>query len=139
MARMRSAAERDAILRTPPAPPPAGRSTEKLLPAGTSVRVTKLVNFRTDCAGRGWAEYRHGGYVYEAQRLTGGWVLTTFYRRADEGPAVSPVLAAIAKEHLGLETLETRKSDALDFSDQAVWSIRAALEAAYEAGKAVRS
>lgn len=41
---------------------------------------------------------------------------------------------AIAKEHLGLETLETRKSDRLDFSDQAVWSIKAALEAAWREG-----
>jgi len=44
-------------------------------------------------------------------------------------------LASIAAKHLGLETLETRNSDRLDFSDQAVWAIRAALEAAYEAGR----
>ena len=42
----------------------------------------------------------------------------------------------IAKELLGLDTIETRKSDRLDFSDQAVWQLRAALEAAYNAGKA---
>ena len=40
----------------------------------------------------------------------------------------------IAKEHLHLETLDTRRSDSLDFSDQAVWCIKAALEAAYAAG-----
>ena len=45
-------------------------------------------------------------------------------------------LGRIAKELLGLDTLETRKSDRLDFSDQAVWQLRAALEAAYNAGKA---
>ena len=45
-------------------------------------------------------------------------------------------LCRIAKELLGLDTLETRKSDRLDFSDQAVWQLRAALEAAYNAGKA---
>ena len=44
------------------------------------------------------------------------------------------VLLAIAKEHLYLETLETRSSDSLDFSDQSVWGIRAALEAAFKAG-----
>jgi hypothetical protein len=44
------------------------------------------------------------------------------------------VLAAIAKEHLHLETLETRRSDSLDFHDHAVWCIRAALEAAFLAG-----
>jgi hypothetical protein len=40
----------------------------------------------------------------------------------------------IAKDHLHLETLDTRRSDSLDFSDQAVWCIKAALEAAYDAG-----
>lgn len=44
------------------------------------------------------------------------------------------VLLAIAKEHLDLETLETRNGDSLDFSDQAVWGIRAALAAAFAAG-----
>lgn len=44
------------------------------------------------------------------------------------------MLTVIAAKHLNLTTLETRNSDGLDFSDQAVWSIKAALEAAYEAG-----
>jgi len=41
----------------------------------------------------------------------------------------------IAREILDLETLETRKSDSLDFHDMAVWEIRKALEAAYNAGR----
>ena len=41
----------------------------------------------------------------------------------------------IAREVLDLETLETRKMDSLDFHDLAVWEIRKALEAAYEAGR----
>jgi len=45
-------------------------------------------------------------------------------------------LLGIARETLHLETLDTRRSDGLDFSDQAVWQIKAALEAAYEAGRA---
>lgn len=40
----------------------------------------------------------------------------------------------IAKEHLNMETLETRNSDSLDFYDVSVWGIAAALEAAYQAG-----
>ena len=40
----------------------------------------------------------------------------------------------IAKEYLRIETLETRRSDSLDFHDVSVWSVRAALEAAYKAG-----
>ncbi|MDP3652029.1 MAG: hypothetical protein Q8R67_10135 [Rhodoferax sp.] len=45
------------------------------------------------------------------------------------------ILEQIARKHLGLETLEERKSDRLDFHDLAVWSIEAALKAAFEAGR----
>jgi hypothetical protein len=47
-------------------------------------------------------------------------------------------LDKIATAILGMETLETRHSDRLDFHDTAVWSIKAALEAAYLAGIADR-
>ena len=43
-------------------------------------------------------------------------------------------LQRIAKQYLDLETLETRNADDLDFHDLAVWAIREALEAAYQAG-----
>jgi hypothetical protein len=49
------------------------------------------------------------------------------------------ILAEIAASHLHLETLETRNSDSLDFHDTAVWSIKAALQAAYEAGRQSRA
>lgn len=45
-------------------------------------------------------------------------------------------ISKIAKEFLDLNTLETQHADLLDFSDQAVWNIKAALEAAYKAGQA---
>jgi hypothetical protein len=35
---------------------------------------------------------------------------------------------------LSIETLETRNSDSLDFYDVAVWSLKKALQEAYEAG-----
>ena len=41
----------------------------------------------------------------------------------------------IARDILRLDTLETRKSDSLDFHDVAVWTIKEALEAAYRAGQ----
>jgi len=44
-------------------------------------------------------------------------------------------LNRIAHETLGLETLETRDLDELDFTDQAVWNIKEALQQAYEAGR----
>jgi hypothetical protein len=48
------------------------------------------------------------------------------------------ILKDIAIAYLGLETLDERKSDSLDFSEQAVWSLKAALAAAYEAGQRAR-
>ena len=51
-------------------------------------------------------------------------------------PTQQEAICRIAKEFLSLETIETRHSDCLDFSDQSVWQLRAALEAAYNAGKA---
>ena len=45
-----------------------------------------------------------------------------------------PILASIAREHLQIPTLESRRSDHLDFHDVAVWQIEAALKAAFDAG-----
>lgn len=42
---------------------------------------------------------------------------------------------AIARRCFGVETLATRRSDAMDFHSVAVWSIRDALTEAYEAGR----
>ena len=44
------------------------------------------------------------------------------------------IIEELALKHLRIETLETRMSDSLDFYDCAVWNIKAALEAAYQAG-----
>ena len=47
---------------------------------------------------------------------------------------IETMLNLIAQKHLGIETLETRRSDSLDFHDTAVWCIKDALEAAFKAG-----
>jgi hypothetical protein len=47
-------------------------------------------------------------------------------------------VARIAREVLHIETLEVRNRDRHDFHDLGVGSIREALEAAYEAGRASR-
>jgi hypothetical protein len=47
------------------------------------------------------------------------------------------ILAQIAKQHLLVDTLKTQKSNA-DFHEVAVWSIEAALKAAFEAGRAAK-
>lgn len=49
-------------------------------------------------------------------------------------PAAKREIAEIARVHLRIDTLETRRSDRLDFHDCAVWNIQVALEAAYLAG-----
>ena len=61
---------------------------------------------------------------------------TRSFRAAFAASDRAEAVATIAKEVLGLDTLETRSSNALDFSDQAVWTLKAALEAAYAAGLA---
>jgi hypothetical protein len=47
------------------------------------------------------------------------------------------LLGRIADQRLNLQTLETRNRDSLDFPTLAVWQIKAALEAAFEAGREV--
>ena len=47
-------------------------------------------------------------------------------------------IAEIARRCLGIKTLETRRSDAADFHSVAVWNVREALIAAYEAGRGER-
>ena len=46
------------------------------------------------------------------------------------------VIDSIALKYLDIETLKTNYTDDSDFHDIAVWSLKSALEAAYEAGGA---
>lgn len=52
----------------------------------------------------------------------------------DEDPR-RDALDKICAEVLGVHTLETRSNDSLDFYDVAVWTLKEALERAYEAGR----
>ena len=58
-------------------------------------------------------------------------------QRKPAGPNVArdALLMEIAERHLFLETLETRNADSVDFNEHAVWAVRSALEAAFEAGR----
>ncbi|MGB6055736.1 MAG: hypothetical protein WBG17_10920 [Burkholderiaceae bacterium] len=47
---------------------------------------------------------------------------------------IETLLPPIAQKYLGIDTLQTRHADSLDFHDTAVWCIRDALEAAFKAG-----
>ncbi len=63
-------------------------------------------------------------------------------KRTETNIPISPVdqkrmdtaVAEIGTTILHLETVETRMGDSLDFSDQAVWDLKQALEEAYKAG-----
>jgi hypothetical protein len=44
------------------------------------------------------------------------------------------LLTEIARERLGIETLDTRRSDSLDFHEVSVWGVKNALWHAYQAG-----
>ena len=69
------------------------------------------------------------------QLTLGNQAMTAKTAAAAKAPIEALLLEIVAK-HFCLETLETRNSDGLDFYDVAVWSIRAALEAAFAAGQA---
>ena len=43
-------------------------------------------------------------------------------------------LEQIAKQYLNVPTLERRNTDSLDFHEVSVWSLKAVLEEAYQAG-----
>ena len=47
---------------------------------------------------------------------------------------LNQLLEQIAKQPLFIDTLETQSSARLDFHDVSVWGVKAALQAAYEAG-----
>ena len=53
-----------------------------------------------------------------------------------EDSKMQRTLDQIAAKHLRIETLATRNSDSLDFHEVSVWGLKAALEAAFEAGRA---
>lgn len=60
----------------------------------------------------------------------------TFPRAA--APTKAELISLIAEKHLRIETLETRNADGLDFHDVSVWSLKDALDAAFEAGRKAR-
>lgn len=50
---------------------------------------------------------------------------------------LTDTLLALARQHISnIETLETRRTDSLDFHDIAIWELKSALEAAYRTGQA---
>lgn len=79
-------------------------------------------------ADRGWRDC----FENAIREATG----KTFPRKAPMSK--DALFTLIAQQHLNVETLVTRKADSLDFHDVAVWNVKDALEAAYEAGRKAR-
>ncbi len=50
------------------------------------------------------------------------------------GEEQDALVTAIANKHMGIKTLEERKSDSMDFHELSVWEIKAALKEALETG-----
>ena len=48
---------------------------------------------------------------------------------------INEELELIAHRYLRISTLETQNSDELDFHEVSIWSLKEALEAAYELGR----
>lgn len=88
--------------------------------------ITKHLNMRV--ADQGWRDC----FENAIREATG----KTFPRK--EPMSKDALFTLIAQQHLNVETLVTRKSDSLDFHNVAVWSVKDALEAAYEAGRKAR-
>lgn len=44
-------------------------------------------------------------------------------------------IESIARQYLNFENLETRSIDSLDFREVSAWGVKAALQAAFEAGQ----
>ncbi|MBC7855545.1 MAG: hypothetical protein IAF94_19115 [Pirellulaceae bacterium] len=56
----------------------------------------------------------------------------------DADPVIDKEVAEIVRRHLGIKTLDERKSDRQDFYDLSVWQIQESLRAAYQAGRNAR-
>jgi hypothetical protein len=95
---------------------------------GTLTEKTITAHLKLRISDAGWRE----NFENAITEVTG----KTFPRRAP--PTKDEIFTLIAQRHLNIETLETRKSDGLDFHDVAVWCIKDALDAAFEAGRKAR-
>jgi hypothetical protein len=49
---------------------------------------------------------------------------------------LNEILTSIARNELGMETLEPQNSDTQDFHEVGIWEMKTALKAAYQAGLA---
>lgn len=79
------------------------------------------------------------GWIYSGSRVLAKIVHISGAHPGVTNEPVALELVALAREHLGIDTLAQRGSDSLDFHSVSVAGIARALQAAYDAGKAARS
>ena len=56
-------------------------------------------------------------------------------KKMKDEKSTEQVIQKIAADHLSIDTLETLNADSLDFHEASVWSIKTALQAAFDAGR----
>jgi hypothetical protein len=104
-------------------------------PANTTdhqLLVFSLQDGQASCSCGGWSFTSTGKVTREHVEAEHSLHVRQF--AATPNPAPADLIAGIAKTQLGIETLETRNSDRLDFHEVAVWQVKAALETAYRHG-----
>ena len=99
----------------------------------------------TACRQDTWEKIRRSGAEIEAQvlrvlrdQLPTSETAVKKITREEEDRQKDVAIAAIARQHLQIDTLELRHDDSFDFHEVHVLSARSALEAAYCAGIASR-
>ncbi len=107
----------------------AGKWTEGGIHAAMAAEGHQLVNSKAS----------DGGFIHSYKHPHKGETIIHEAHSEQEGKhaqkmAAKKGLDAIARDHLHLETLDTRKSDSLDFAEQSVGSIKDALTAAFKQG-----
>jgi hypothetical protein len=59
-------------------------------------------------------------------------------RERNTAAASRELITQVARKYLGIDTLQTRHRDSLDFHEISVWQLAKALQAAYDAGRVSR-
>ena len=105
------------MLKPPPAIPGRGARAEA---NADKAEAPKKKNYQHETTGFSGMTARYGTGKHKDESFHEGHLKT---------------ISDIAKKHLDLDTLETRRSDDHDFSNQGVWGIHDALKAAFQAGR----
>ena len=91
---------------------------------------------REELASRGlglrgeWVGFKAARKVHEVGDQEGT-------EKAKEEKSTEQIIRKIAADHLSIDTLETRNADSLDFHEVSVWNVKAALQAAFDAGRQI--